>query len=53
MFKYVYLAQIASCYYKKGLSEDDYQPQTFEEDFEDKDNDFTIGLPKKCVRKAS
>ena len=47
------LAQFESYYYKKSTSENDYQPEIIEEDIEDKDNDFVIGLPKKIPRKVS
>ena len=42
----MFLAQFESYYYKKSTSENDYQPEIIEEDIEDKDNDFVIGLPK-------
>ena len=49
----MFLAQFESYYYKKSTSENDYQPEIIEEDIEDKDNDFVIGLPKKFARKVS
>ena len=45
--KNVCLAQFESYYWKKSTSENDYQPEIIEEDIENKDNDFVIGLPKK------
>ena len=41
--KNICLAQFESYY---CTSENDYQPEIIEEDIEDKDNDFVIGLPK-------
>ena len=51
--KKVCLAQFESYYYKKSTSENDYQPEIIEEDIEDKDKDFVIGLPEKFARKVS
>ena len=42
--KNVLLVKFASCYYKKSISEKDYQPGNLGEDISDKDIDFPIRL---------